>query len=745
MFKFNNSHIFTGYLKQKLSSVYIPTCRIYTSEFADYFAKHGEEDPRIVESTDTYIYDKDNKKLSTCVNYLRDNEVYNYFVDRGVKGDRPTSWVKSNMLFYDSEKYIPGLTKNLKSPGLHYDAVTHEYLGEYLRFLRDYHNVNLMSLYNCFSNSLCSNLTLRFEYNNSEVEFVSKDSKYNIYSFPVKLFNNYTIAVDSNQGIEICCGLYHTHCYNPDVSGKTRKDLQLSSKTYEKVGKTFFSQPILYDKLDIKNWEYSDEFKLVDLADGNQELQPDHTKISRRDIITKEQDLRMFIKVPVSCRSSIVVLEGDYRNYNNALYIPNIDKNLKMRGCSEGSTVYITGELSDSIRDYAVSSWQYAYYQKNSDESQENSDEPQDNSDDPTIDLLVPSIEFIEDIIDDSKLWTQGTTQRPAYDVENNLCYISNGAELAYVIENNGKTIVDSGGSRKTVTSYKLTNDIYLNDPRKINWKTGDLADGVSDYEIRQWFGTSENNSGFSGFIEGDGHTIYGLYYSGNATKDSTGLIPVIDSDNQTLLRNLGINYVYLKGAYASAFVGNTTPGKTTSDKWSYSQNHSVVNFVPKKEDSFASNDTTYFRPISKLQLLEFNTGESYPFADRLVEYMSGSVVTPLDEITDNIKRAQRVMNDNGHYFQVSGLWENKMQKILYDYIMNSGPFELQNGEIIDKRNGYHGGLVGHTRKSTVYDILGYVDKDTEKWYASVKNKNDKVSLVNTIQNVDIYDGLYDV
>lgn len=545
MFKFNNTHIFTGYLKQLLSSFNLPTCKVYTKEFANYFERHGKEDPRVIESFDPIEYSYDTgtgtasskKRIATRINYLRGNEVYNYFwaYNQNMPGlnHKNMFWKRATDAFYNGSTRIPGLTKTLANPGNLYDTDTHEYLGEYLRFLRDYYDVNLMSMYNCFNNKLCSSLYYKHRVISSSMTaatasdskaikvnteayriFDAKDSNYRIYAIPVKLFSNYTVAIDCNYGIEMFCGFYKTTLDTSD------KSVDLINKTYKKFNRTYFNQPLLYDRLDVKYWNFDQDSAITDKVPYPQFL---NTKvINRWDIANREQDLKLFIKIPASCKSSIVILEGDFRTFNNFKYFP---------------------------------------------------------------------------------------------------------------------------------TNYNPDGSIF--------------------------------NS---------------------------------DTDNVA----------------------------TTKTVWEYKQNHTVVNF----ENEAVLNEMR-FTPTGKLQLLAFNTGESYPFADRLVEYLSGSAITAIDEITDNIKRAQKVMSQNRHYFKIDGLWEDKMRPIIYDYLTNSGPVEViktddNQVKLVDRRRGHHPRL-GHTSKSTLYDVLGYIDKDAEKWYASWTEANGKAKIQDSIQNVDIYNGLYDI
>ena len=121
---------------------------------------------------------------------------------------------------------------------------------------------------------------------------------------------------------------------------------------------------------------------------------------------------------------------------------------------------------------------------------------------------------------------------------------ISNGSELAFAV---------SGGADNKY--YKLTDDIYLNDINKINWKTGEAKVG---YTPNSW----PDNVAFSGTIDGDGHTVYGLYFiTPNQTTDwgfyGAGLIPRVNAGTSVTITSLGVNnaYVYSTNG-ASAFVG---------------------------------------------------------------------------------------------------------------------------------------------------------------------------------------------
>lgn len=139
---------------------------------------------------------------------------------------------------------------------------------------------------------------------------------------------------------------------------------------------------------------------------------------------------------------------------------------------------------------------------------------------------------------------------------------ITNGAELHYIIRT-------TGGEGKY---YKLTNDIYLNDLTKFNWDTGTPA---SNYKYNSWFGywnstTSRAGTPFSGHIDGDNHTIYGMYFEQETTNSislsdsGAAFIPQIAAGESASIRNLGIDYAFMHyNSSVGGFVGAALTGST--------------------------------------------------------------------------------------------------------------------------------------------------------------------------------------
>ncbi len=119
---------------------------------------------------------------------------------------------------------------------------------------------------------------------------------------------------------------------------------------------------------------------------------------------------------------------------------------------------------------------------------------------------------------------------------------INNAYELAYAVK------YPAAGA-----TYKLTADIYLNDTAKINWATGEAADG---YTPNSWLNYTDVTAGFSATLDGDGFMVYGLYYNDPDTAKvwksyGVGLFPTLTTDQSATVKNLGIDKAYLEGPHA--------------------------------------------------------------------------------------------------------------------------------------------------------------------------------------------------
>lgn len=103
------------------------------------------------------------------------------------------------------------------------------------------------------------------------------------------------------------------------------------------------------------------------------------------------------------------------------------------------------------------------------------------------------------------------------------------------------------------------------------------------------------------------------------------------------------------------------------------------------------------------LSLLQFNDENIYAFSDKLIEYLTSSVISRLDTITQNIQRVQNdvrsqfVSAENVNYYNksiVDGEWNDYLRSLIYaSYVNNRNKVQFD-----------------------VFDIDGYVDKRVEEF-----------------------------
>lgn len=204
-----------------------------------------------------------------------------------------------------NEKYL-NLTMNLPIRNLLYDRETHRYLGKYLRFIRDFRHVNLMSMYNCFDGEIFDgdvvvNRRLSKSDRNSTVSSVRfKDNLdgFSIYSVPVD-FQKLTIRANDGNMIYVCL------CIDTIDMKTSNKEKTLNQELMDITLSKFHSNEVL-------NY---DPAKLI-----TSRLSYVNAKFSTSDMlefIAKNiQNLKLLIKITRKTDVKITVLEGEYHlNY----------------------------------------------------------------------------------------------------------------------------------------------------------------------------------------------------------------------------------------------------------------------------------------------------------------------------------------------------------------------------------------------------------------------------------------------
>lgn len=231
--------------------------------------------------------------------------------------------------------------------------------------------------------------------------------------------------------------------------------------------------------------------------------------------------------------------------------------------------------------------------------------------DDPGTDWY-PTLGIFEGVTfpEASTIWDGKTYTAPVDSDGDGVYEITSGAELAYVI----KTV---GGEGK---DYILTKDIYLNDTTKVNWLTGEVAEG---HNVNSWFQTWTSDGSyidFSGSINGNYHTVYGLYFDINKDdvtldNNASALIPRVAADSDVTIKNLAIDKAYIKHeASAAAFVGSQHAAAKLT----------INNCYAGKDVLLKSCSTGVFRAFAK-NAGTFNLSNCYSLATTESSYKTGT------------------------------------------------------------------------------------------------------------------------
>lgn len=259
MHKINNNDLITGYIKQMLHDFNLPKAKWLGRVRPSSYAASAVYADGVRYMDGRHIYECSGGKLREVCDYSY--------------GER-----------------IPNITRNLELRGPLYDSYTHAYLGDYLRFRRDWFGVDLMSMYNCFGGDVAKNASISV----GGSEFDSSDGSFVLYAIPAKFGEAYTIGIDCSSAVDIVACIYAN---GQVVTVGDGYSTVLYDNTHARKAGCRFSSPFLYDGL---------------------------TRITNSDVLKRlmpyERSLVLLLKVPASNASSLTVLEGDYTRGGSSMY-----------------------------------------------------------------------------------------------------------------------------------------------------------------------------------------------------------------------------------------------------------------------------------------------------------------------------------------------------------------------------------------------------------------------------------------
>ena len=593
-------------------------------------------------------------------------------------------------------------TERLKDATGFYDSKVHEWLGRYLRAYRDMVGVNLMPFYNCFSGVYTSRFKLIpttfvnsygesniigtkitvYEaeqsydtYSQGSESFNSayvEQSPYKILQIPIKLNRTYTIAVDCDSTVRVAPAfISHGHLTKVKV-GTT--EISLTDIVINNDDEQGISYPISLEKT---NTTFLKPFTIT-INNKNQSIisgisTKENIGITYEQLLQRyEKYLYLLIQLPNDNESSVVVLEGDYTDISREkiFSLENVTK-IETDIYGELNSATTTVSLSRENSDVSTSKAPYVCY------LHVDGLEYNDNN------KLVSNI--LEITLNNTFGYLEYNTTNIVLDDE--ICVEVDESTEGAILTQPGKVIepLDGAITRSDATAISRYvakwDGIYFNAQQKYN------ADINKDGRI-----TSEDSEIVSKIVAG--------WY---------------DAPDKV--------YIKIESFESNLQIYSSLPipiGTEVTVSWYNPEDasHEEIDVT----NSIMENDTLLDDMLlSKLTLLQYNDEKNYPFADRLIEYLTLNVIDSADEISDNVKRVQDVF----------GSYDAITDEVKKEYLYNYNRLQRIRGIPYGAWSNYLRTMIYiNTRNDktlTHLDMNGYVDKTVESFVRRYEQKVNKL------------------
>ena len=257
-----------------------------------------------------YFLSNVNIPLLTCVNinqqiyqgvtYLFNNSVIKCTKSGLLLSDNVSDAAEYEILVTNATPEItPNTYYSFNSTTTYYDPETHKHLGNYLRYLRDCYDLNLMPYYNCYSEKTIAGITLHLPDAEGKTFTFDKNTsndKYKLFVVPIKFNCTYTIAIQSDTPVIMRPVIWNNGLVKDanKTSETYLSDLEHLQNSFEIIGNSAFNKPLTYS---------------VELP---KDVNIDNNYSSFKQLLENESNLYLLIQVDSYNTSSLVVLEGDY-------------------------------------------------------------------------------------------------------------------------------------------------------------------------------------------------------------------------------------------------------------------------------------------------------------------------------------------------------------------------------------------------------------------------------------------------